>query len=122
MQIDDKLITHLEQLSCLALSPDEKGRLAKDLGKIMADMARFETLNTDGVPEYGTPEWPVDDTQKCVNVFRDDEPGPSLARELLLKNTPDRNSTMIVAPGVQESERPSPKRAVKRVKERPCSV
>jgi len=91
MQIDDRLITYLEDLSHLALSPSEKTRLTGDLGKILDGMAQLMELNTADTPEYSL-------SFKAVNVFLDDEPRPSFDRELLLKNTPHRNAEMIIAP------------------------
>jgi len=95
MQIDDKLLTYLEDLSCLTLTADEKTRLAGDLEKILAYMARLSELNTDGVPERSHPF----DT---VNVFREDEVCPSLARELILKNAAEKNDECFVAPKTVE--------------------
>jgi aspartyl-tRNA(Asn)/glutamyl-tRNA(Gln) amidotransferase subunit C len=95
MQIDDKLISYLEDLSCLALPAGEKSRLAGDLEKILNSMARLTELNTDGVQERSHP---FDN----VNAFRDDEVRPSFDRELILKNAPVRNDEFIVAPKTVE--------------------
>ena len=95
MQIDDKLLTYLEDLSCLTLSADEKTQLAGDLEKTLAYIARLSGLNTDGVPERSHPF----DT---VNVFREDEVCPSLARELILKNAAEKNDECFVAPKTVE--------------------
>jgi len=91
MRIDDKLLAYLEDLSCLTLSDNEKNRLAEDLQKILAGIARLSELNTDGVPERSHPF----DT---INIFRDDEVRPSFDRELILKNAPFRNNEMFIAP------------------------
>jgi len=95
MQIDDKLITYLEDLSCLTLSDGEKSRLTGDLQKILDYMARLGELDTAGVNERSHPF----DT---VNVFRDDEVRQSYSRELILKNAPVRNEEMIIAPKTVE--------------------
>jgi len=95
MHIDDKLITYLEDLSCLTLSADEKIRLTGDLREILDYMARLGELNTDGVLERSHP---FDN----VNVFRDDEACPSSDRELILKNAPNRNGEMFIAPRTVE--------------------
>ena len=103
MQIDDKLISYLEDLSCLTLSDGEKSRLTGDLQKILDYMARLgelkpqegSTLDTAGVSERSHP---FDN----VNVFRDDEVRPSFARELILKNAPVKNDEMIIAPKTVE--------------------
>jgi len=95
MQIDNKLITYLEDLSCLALSADEKNRLTGDLREILDYMAQLGELNTDGVIERSHP---FDN----VNVFRDDGARPSFTRELILKNAPSRNDEFIIAPKTVE--------------------
>jgi aspartyl-tRNA(Asn)/glutamyl-tRNA(Gln) amidotransferase subunit C len=89
--IDDELITYLEDLSYLALSDDEKQRLAGDLTGILGYMAKLGELDTSGVPERSHP---FDD----VNAFRDDAVTASFDRELILKNAPDRNESMFIVP------------------------
>ena len=91
MQVDDKLITYLEDLSFLTLSESERIRAAADLQNILNDISRIGELNTEGVTEC------THSTNK-VNVFRDDETGPPYDRELILKNAPFRNDEMFVAP------------------------
>jgi len=95
MQIDDKLIAYLEDLSCLTLSDGEKTRLSGDLQKILGYMARLGELDTAGVDERSHPF-------DKVNAFRDDEVHPSFARELILQNAPIKNDEMIIAPKTVE--------------------
>ena len=91
MQIDDKLISYLEDLSCLTLSESEKSRLTGDLRKILDYMARLGELDTSGVSERSHP-------YDNVNAFRDDIECPSFDRELILMNAPVKNDGMIIAP------------------------
>jgi aspartyl-tRNA(Asn)/glutamyl-tRNA(Gln) amidotransferase subunit C len=95
MQIDSKLISYLEDLSCLALSDNEKTSLTGDLQKILDYMARLSEIDTSGVPERSHP---FDD----VNAFRDDEVRASFERELILKNAPVKNNEFTVAPKTVE--------------------
>jgi len=95
MQIDEKLISSLEDLSCLILSDSEKSRLTEDLQKIFIGISKIKELNTEGVPECSHP-------LNNVNIFRNDEVKPSLERELVLKNAPVRNEEMFVAPKTVE--------------------
>jgi aspartyl-tRNA(Asn)/glutamyl-tRNA(Gln) amidotransferase subunit C len=95
MQIDDGLISYLEDLSCLTLSEAEKSRLTGDLKEILDGMERLSELNTEGVPERSHP---FDN----VNAFRDDVPGISFERDLILKNAPDKNDSMFIAPKTVE--------------------
>jgi len=82
MQIDDKLIARLEDISHLALSSAERTRLTKDLGKIMRGMTQLAELNIDGILATDTPE--CGSPFKTANVFRE--------------NAPHRNNEMIVVP------------------------
>ena len=95
MQVDDTLIGYLEDLSCLTLSDDEKSRIAGDLEKILNAMEKLNELNTDGVSERSHP---FDN----VNVFREDEVKASFDRELILKNSSERNDEMFIAPKTVE--------------------
>ena len=95
MQIDGKLISYLEDLSCLTLSDGEKSRLSEDMQKILDYMARLGELDTSGVSERSHP---FDN----VNAFRDDEVHLSLDRALILKNAPVKNDKMIIAPKTVE--------------------
>jgi aspartyl-tRNA(Asn)/glutamyl-tRNA(Gln) amidotransferase subunit C len=95
MQIDDKLLERLEEMSFLALSNDEKSRFKVELQEILGRMTKFNEFNTEGVPECS---YPLDN----VNVFRDDEVQPSLARELILQNAPAKNDEMFIAPKTVE--------------------
>ena len=91
MTVDDKLITYLEDLSCLALTDDEKKRLKGDLNSILNSMAKLSELDTSGVDERSHP---FDNTIS----FREDEVQASFDRELLLGNAPERNAEMFAAP------------------------
>jgi len=95
MIIDDKLIGYLEDSSCLTLSDFEKDRLSGDLGKILNYMERLSELDTDGVPERSHP---FDN----VNAFRDDIAKSSFDRKLILKNSPNKNDEMFIAPKTVE--------------------
>jgi len=95
MRIDAELIAYLEDLSYLTLSGDEKQRITGDLRDILNGMARLGELDTGTVPERSHP---FDN----VNAFRDDEIQESLDRELILKNAPDRDNEMFIAPKTVE--------------------
>ena len=91
MRIDENLISYLEELSCLTLSGAEKQRLKGDLGDILGGMARLSELDTEGVPERSHPF-------DHVNAFREDAVQPSFERELILRNAPEQDGGMIIAP------------------------
>jgi len=91
MQIDKNLIAYLEDLSCLNFSDEESQKLPEDLKKILGYMAQLGALDTEGVPERSHPF-------DKVNVFREDIRAASFPREHILKNAPDRNDEMFIAP------------------------
>ena len=91
MLIDDQLMTRLEEISCIALSDSEKDRLKTELLETLDSMTGFTKLDTQGVPECSH-------VLGNTNVFRDDEVQPSFDRELILKNAPDKNNEMFIAP------------------------
>jgi aspartyl/glutamyl-tRNA(Asn/Gln) amidotransferase C subunit len=95
MQIDDKLLAYLEDLSCLTLSENEKTKLTHDLQEILDYMARLGEIDTNGAVERSHP---FDN----VNVFRDDKVSSSFDRALILQNAPVRNDESIIAPKTVE--------------------
>jgi aspartyl-tRNA(Asn)/glutamyl-tRNA(Gln) amidotransferase subunit C len=95
LRIDEGLIAYLEDLSEIALSPDEKERFASDLDKILNYMERLSELDTENVPERSHP---FDD----VNAFREDIVAESFDRDLILENAPLKNDAMFIAPKTVE--------------------
>ena len=95
MQVDEKLLSHLEVLTNLKLSDGEKSLFIDDLQKILNFIEPIHKFNTDGVPECTSP---ID----IANVFRDDEALDSFDRELILKNAPAKNDEMFIAPRTVE--------------------
>jgi len=95
MQVDNQLITYLEELSCLSLSDSERSRFTEDLQKIINSISGLSGLNTDGINEYSCP---FDKT----GVYRDDIVIPSLDRKLILKNASVKNDEFFIAPKTVE--------------------
>ncbi|MCL2023420.1 MAG: Asp-tRNA(Asn)/Glu-tRNA(Gln) amidotransferase subunit GatC [Oscillospiraceae bacterium] len=95
MKIDKALIDYLEELSCLSLSEEEKIRLTGDLESILAAMDKLNELDTVGFQERNHPF-------DGVNSFREDIVLPSLERELVLQNAPQRNAEAFVVPKTVE--------------------
>jgi aspartyl-tRNA(Asn)/glutamyl-tRNA(Gln) amidotransferase subunit C len=95
MQIDDKLLEYLEDLSCLTLSENEKAKLKKDLQEILNYMAHLGELDTEGALERSHP---FDN----VNAFRADTARASFDRALILQNAPVKNDEAFIAPKTVE--------------------
>jgi len=95
MLFDDKFITYLEELSCLTLPADEKTHLSGQLQQVFDGVSRLKDLNTDGVLECSRP-------LANKNFFREDEVEPPKARELILRNAPQKTDEMFIAPRTVE--------------------
>jgi len=95
MQVDDELMARLEEQSQLALSPGEKSRLAAGIAEALGGMGRLAALEAGGAGECVQPF-------DAANIFRDDEPRPSLDRGLILGCAPEQNGEMIIAPRTVE--------------------
>ena len=96
MKFDDKMISYLEDLSCLTFSDNEKSRLPADLEIIFNDMSRLGEVNTEGVNECSHPM-----TRSSSNnpyAFRENIDHPSYDRELILENAPVHNDEAFIAP------------------------
>ena len=91
MQIDDRLINYLEDLSHITLCEQEKQRVAGDLEKILHYMDRLGEIDTEGIPEC---THPFDD----VNSFREDRVSESFDRTRIMHNAPEMEDGMFIAP------------------------
>jgi aspartyl-tRNA(Asn)/glutamyl-tRNA(Gln) amidotransferase subunit C len=77
-----KAVAHLARLE---LTEDELAAMTRQLGAILAYVTQLQRLNVDGVE-------PLAHALPISNVFRDDEPAPSLPVSEALANAPDRRS------------------------------
>lgn len=86
----------VEKVSLLArlkLAPTELDTLTAQLGQIVAYVEQLNELNTDGVE-------PMAHAVEVFNVFRDDEPRPSLPRKQALGNAPRQDGECYLVPAV----------------------
>lgn len=82
-------------LARLALDEDEVKRLQYELGRIIEYFQQLQELDTEDV-EITSHVVPM------INVFREDEVGPSLDREKVLANAPDRIEGFFRVPRIIE--------------------
>jgi aspartyl-tRNA(Asn)/glutamyl-tRNA(Gln) amidotransferase subunit C len=80
--IDREQVLHVARLARLELSEDEIERMAGELSGILEHVDRISELDLDGVE-------PTTHVVELANVLRDDEPEPSLPREVALEQAPD---------------------------------
>ena len=90
-------VDHVARLARLALTPEELARYHDQLGLILEHAAKVGEVAADDVP-------PTASAVPQVNVFRDDEPEPSLPRELVLSNAPEAEEGRFRGPRVVEME------------------
>ena len=90
-------IDHVALLARLALTDEERTRLREQLGVILEHAAKVGEVAADDVS-------PTASAVPQVNVFRADEPEPSLPRELVLSNAPEAEEGRFRVPRVVEME------------------
>jgi aspartyl-tRNA(Asn)/glutamyl-tRNA(Gln) amidotransferase subunit C len=89
-------IEHVARLARLDLTPDEKERLHDQLGQILEHAATVGEVAADDVP-------PTASAIPRANVFREDEPEPSLPVDEALRNAPDREGDRFKVPRIVET-------------------
>ncbi len=82
-------------LARLDLAPDERERLAVQLGRILEYMDKLNELDTKGVE-------PLSHAVDVVNVFRPDRVVNEPRTEALLRNAPARDHTFLSVPKIIE--------------------
>ena len=97
MSIDRPTVDHVARLARLALTDEERERLARQLGDILAHFATLQTLDTDTVE-------PTSDVVGHANALRDDVPGSCLPREVVLEAAPEAEAGYVKVPPVIETE------------------
>ena len=88
-------VEHVARLARLDLSAAEKDRTRSELDGILAYIDKLRALDTRDVP-------PTSHAVPVTNVMRDDEERPSLPREDMLANAPDRQRDLFRVPKIIE--------------------
>jgi len=83
------------RLARLDLSAAEKERMRTELDGILAYIDKLRALDTRDVP-------PTSHAVPVTNVMREDEEWPSLPREEMLANAPDRHRDLFRVPKIIE--------------------
>jgi aspartyl-tRNA(Asn)/glutamyl-tRNA(Gln) amidotransferase subunit C len=97
LSLDD--VRKVARLARLDLSDADLGAMRKQLSEILDYVAQLGEVDTAGVEELAHP-LPV------VNVFRQDEPTPSLPVDAALANAPKRVGDYFGVPAVFDSDEP----------------
>ena len=95
MRITQEEVEHVAKLARLAITEEEKERYSQQLSNILTYIEKLKELDTSKVD-------PTSHVLPMKNVFREDEVRPSLPREEILKNAPDRTEEFFRVPKIIE--------------------
>jgi aspartyl-tRNA(Asn)/glutamyl-tRNA(Gln) amidotransferase subunit C len=84
MALTREQVQHIAELAKLKLNDDEVERMTQQLSAILDYAARLQELDTDAIP-------PTASVVPLRNVMREDAVTPSLPREEVLANAPDKS-------------------------------
>ena len=90
-------VAHLARLARIDLTDDELSRYAADLGQILDAVAQVQQAVGDDVPATSHPV-------PMTNVFRADEPRPSLGAEAALSGAPEAEQQRFSVPRILDEE------------------
>ena len=88
-------VEHVARLARLELSGDEKERMRSELDGILSYIDKLRVLDTAEVE-------PTSHAVPLTNVMRDDTEVPSLPRDDMLANAPDRHRELFRVPRIIE--------------------
>jgi aspartyl-tRNA(Asn)/glutamyl-tRNA(Gln) amidotransferase subunit C len=93
MQVTVSLIQQLANLAQLEFTNEEIETFRSDLEQMIAFVEKLNEINTTHVQ-------PLLHVSPASNVFRNDEPAPSLNREIALMNAPVKDNNFFLVPKV----------------------
>lgn len=93
MNIDDKTIDYIANVSKLEFKNEEKVAIKEDLNKIIAFVDKLNDIDTDGVE-------PLIYMTEGVNILREDVVEETITHEEALKNSPDPDTDYFKVPKV----------------------
>lgn len=91
--MDIETVRKVANLSRLDLSETDLAQMTQQLTAILGYIDQLSELNTEGIE-------PLSHPLPIQNVFREDEPRPSLPLELVLQNAPARQGDFFSVPAV----------------------
>jgi aspartyl-tRNA(Asn)/glutamyl-tRNA(Gln) amidotransferase subunit C len=93
MSLSATEVNAVAHLARLELTDAERATMTRQLGAILDYVEQLRQVNTDGVEPLAHP-LPIH------NVFREDEPAPSLPVDVALANAPNRKDNFFSVPAV----------------------
>jgi len=95
MKVTPEIVKHIAHLARLEFSPEELEKFRQQMEELLSYFTKISELDTEGVP-------PTSGVLPLFNVMREDELGPTLARDEALKNAPDQDSVFFKIPTILE--------------------
>jgi aspartyl-tRNA(Asn)/glutamyl-tRNA(Gln) amidotransferase subunit C len=95
MAITKEQVLHVAKLAHLDLTDEEVDRFREQLSAILDAVSKVSELDLSGVP-------PTSHPLELVNVWRDDEPRPSLSLDEVFANAPERDGDFFRVPPTGE--------------------
>jgi aspartyl-tRNA(Asn)/glutamyl-tRNA(Gln) amidotransferase subunit C len=95
MAITREQVLHVANLAHLDLTEEEVDRFREQLSAILEAVSKVSELDLADVP-------PTSHPLDLVNVWRDDEPRPSLSPDDVFANAPDREDEFFKVPPTSE--------------------
>lgn len=92
--IDREQVLHVARLARLRLSDEEVDTMAAELSSILGHIERISELDLEGVP-------PTTHVVEVGNALREDEPRPSLPRDVVLEQAPATQDGGFLVPSPQ---------------------
>ncbi len=86
-------IEYVARLARLSLTESEKERFRKDLAEILAYVGKLNQIDTEAIQ-------PTSHVLSVQNVFRDDEVSPSLPKDVVLANAPQKKGGLFKVPKI----------------------
>ena len=99
MAITREQVLHVAKLAHLDLTDEEVDRFREQLSAILDAVSKVSELDLSDVP-------PTSHPLELVNVWRDDEPRPSLPLDEVFANAPERDGDAFRVPPTGEVREP----------------
>jgi len=93
MDINAETVEYIAKLAKIKISEEEKSKFVPQLSKIITYIEKLSELDTEGIS-------PMSSVIPIKNVFREDEPKPSMPRDEVLANAPASQNGFFKVPKV----------------------
>jgi aspartyl-tRNA(Asn)/glutamyl-tRNA(Gln) amidotransferase subunit C len=95
MPLSEEEVFHVAMLARLGLDEGERRHLRAELDLILEHISALQRADISGIPETAQ-------VGNLVNVWREDEPAPSLTQAQALGNAPDTDGEYFRVGAIQE--------------------